>query len=64
MNYRFTATLKQKYGARIFKGRCLECRDMSDALIVIREIFNEYQAMNPDVTSVKISISPTAVKKS
>ncbi len=57
--YRFTATLNRKHGARVFKGTANGCRDMSDAIYVVRAILNKHSACEPDVTSIKITISPT-----
>jgi hypothetical protein len=61
-NYRFTATLNRKHGARVFKGSAENCPSMSEALYVIRSILIEREAFEPDVTSLKITISPTRKK--
>jgi hypothetical protein len=57
--YRFTATLNRKHGARILKGSAENCPSMSEALYVIRAILIEHEAFEPDVTSLKITISPS-----
>lgn len=60
--YRFTATLNRKQGARVFKGTAEGCPSMSEACYVIRQILIEHEAFQPDVTSLKVTISPSRKK--
>ena len=62
--HRFTATLNRTQGARVFKGTAEGCRDLSDVLFVVREILHTNEAFEPDVTSLKITISPARRKRS
>ena len=58
MNFRFTATLNRPQGSRVFKGTINGCHAV-DSLYVIRAILNSNKAFQPDVTSLKITISPS-----
>lgn len=63
MKLRFTATLNRPVGARIFKGDVECCRGIADGLHVVSHILHKHEALTSDVTSLKISISPTRTKK-
>ena len=62
-SHRFTATLNRPHGARVFKGHADGCRGMGDALHVVREILHANLAFEDDVTSLKITISPSRKSK-
>jgi hypothetical protein len=61
-NYRFTATLNRKHGARIFKGTADGCRDMADGFYVVSHILKSNLAFEESVTSLKITITPSRKK--
>lgn len=61
--YRFTATLNRYQGARVFKGTADGCRGLADALHVVSHLLHENLAFKDDVTSLKITISPTRKSK-
>lgn len=63
-NFRFTATLNRKHGARIFKGTADGCRGIADAHYVVSHLLKENLAFEDSVTSLKITISPALRKKS
>lgn len=56
--HRWTATLNRPQGARVFKGTSTGCRGMDDALHVVSAILHKNEAFAPEVTSLKITISP------
>jgi len=59
MNFRFTATLNRPHGSRIFQGTADGCRGLADAIYVVREILQHNEAFEPEVTALKITISPS-----
>jgi hypothetical protein len=61
-SFRFTATLNRPQGSRVFKGTMDGCRDLDMALFACRELLNQNDAFQPEVTSLKITISPTRKK--
>ena len=60
--HRFTATLNRPHGARIFKGTAEGCPTLDLALLTLRELLKANDAFQPEVTSLKITISPVRRK--
>lgn len=56
--HRFTATLNRPQGARVFKGTAEGCPTLDLVIFTVREILKEHDAFQPEVTSLKITISP------
>lgn len=63
MKFRFTATLNRPQGSRVFKGNMNGCRHFPDALFVARELLLANDAFEPEVSSLKITISPLKSNK-
>ena len=62
ITYRFTATLNRPQGAHIFKGTAEGCPTLDLALLTLRELLKANNAFEPEVTSIKITISPVRRK--
>jgi hypothetical protein len=62
-SFRFTVTLNRPQGSRVFKGTMDGSPNLDMALFALRELLNQNAAFQPDVTSLKVTISPASNRK-